>query len=75
MVDSRGSDNAVRRRRQCIRCKARFTTYEVHDELYDVLRGHERITTKLNEARVALAVVIDIIQNDLPQELQQEIIA
>ena len=28
MVDSRDDDNAVRRRRECLGCKHRFTTYE-----------------------------------------------
>lgn len=29
VVDSRPADNKIRRRRECIKCHARFTTYEV----------------------------------------------
>lgn len=29
VVDSRPADNRIRRRRECIKCRARFTTYEV----------------------------------------------
>lgn len=29
VVDSRPADGKIRRRRECIKCKARFTTYEV----------------------------------------------
>lgn len=29
VVDSRPSDEKIRRRRECIKCRARFTTYEV----------------------------------------------
>jgi transcriptional repressor NrdR len=28
VIDSRSMDNGIRRRRQCIKCKGRFTTYE-----------------------------------------------
>lgn len=38
VVDSRASSRAVRRRRKCVNCKERFTTYEfVFDELPDSL--------------------------------------
>ena len=34
VVDSRHSeDNAIRRRRECMRCQRRFTTYEIVEEL------------------------------------------
>lgn len=29
VVDSRPADNKIRRRRECIKCRARFTTYEI----------------------------------------------
>ena len=28
VIDSRSVDNGIRRRRQCLKCEARFTTYE-----------------------------------------------
>ena len=34
VVDSRHSeDNSIRRRRECMRCQRRFTTYEIVEDL------------------------------------------
>jgi transcriptional repressor NrdR len=73
--DSRTTDNIIRRRRECLRCGARFSTFEVRDALYSVLRHHQRAVAKVQEARVALNVVIDIIENDLPIELRGKLTA
>ena len=32
VIDSRPTENKVRRRRECIRCGYRFTTYEIIEE-------------------------------------------
>ena len=32
VVDSRGIDDGIRRRRQCLHCSARFTTYAIEGE-------------------------------------------
>jgi transcriptional repressor NrdR len=66
--DTQWSNDTIRRRRECLRCKSRFTTYEIRDELYSVLRNHNTIVSKLREARTACSVIIDIIENDLPTE-------
>lgn len=33
VIDSRPTENKVRRRRECIQCGARFTTYEIIEEI------------------------------------------
>ena len=71
VIDSRASDNITRRRRECETCGARFTTYEVRDELYDLLRGHQRIAKKIQDARAGLNSVLDIIETSLPEELRR----
>ena len=41
VIDSRPTDNySIRRRRECLKCKKRFTTYEIIDvpNIVDTLR-------------------------------------
>ena len=33
VIDSRPAENKIRRRRECLKCKARFTTYEIIESL------------------------------------------
>lgn len=33
VVDSRPTENKIRRRRECLQCKARFTTYEIVENI------------------------------------------
>ena len=44
VIDSRELDDRVRRRRQCLKCQARFTTYEsvVARSLYIIKKDHRR---------------------------------
>jgi transcriptional repressor NrdR len=43
VVDSRGIDDGIRRRRQCLHCDARFTTYErFHADSFMVLKKDGR---------------------------------
>ena len=40
VVDSRSyADNVRRRKRVCVLCRGRFTTYEVIDEMYQIIVG------------------------------------
>lgn len=38
VIDSRDGETARRRRRECLRCKNRYSTYEIHSDQYDKLR-------------------------------------
>ncbi|MCH5324718.1 MAG: transcriptional repressor NrdR [Eubacterium sp.] len=33
VIDSRPADNRIRRRRECLKCKCRFTTYEIVENI------------------------------------------
>lgn len=39
VIDSRDGESARRRRRECLTCKHRYSTYEIHAEEYDKLRA------------------------------------
>ena len=38
VLDSRRINDATRRRRECIKCKHKFTTYEVNENRYSVIK-------------------------------------
>jgi transcriptional regulator NrdR family protein len=67
VVDTREADNnQARRRRECIRCKERFTTYEKLDEKLEIEQKNlvqeakrliEESQSKINEARIILGKV------------------
>jgi len=83
VVDSRSSDanDAIRRRRECLRCKTRFTTYERREEVpllvvkksgrketFDrqkLMNGLLRATVKRNIPVEELEGLIDHIVSDL----------
>lgn len=83
VIDSRPSENreAIRRRRECIRCGTRFTTYERREETpllvvkkdgnketFDrqkIMRGLVRATVKRNIPIRALDALLDDIESEL----------
>ena len=83
VIDSRPSENneAIRRRRECIRCGMRFTTYERreetpllivkkdgHKETFDpqkIMRGLVRATVKRDIPIVVLEDLLDDIEGEL----------
>ena len=83
VVDSRPSDNhvAIRRRRECIKCGTRFTTYERREEMpllvikkdgtketFDrqkVMRGLVRATVKRNIPISVLDGLLDGVESEL----------
>ena len=83
VIDSRPSENheAIRRRRECIRCGMRFTTYERREETplivlkkdggketFDrqkIMRGLVRATVKRNIPISALNALLDNVETDL----------
>ncbi len=93
VVDSRPSENndAIRRRRECVRCGYRFTTYERreempllvikkdgHKETFDrqkLMRGLVAATVKRNIAIEQLDGLIDTIENELRDKGMSEVAA
>lgn len=83
VVDSRPSDNhvAIRRRRECIKCGTRFTTYERREEMpllvikkdgaketFDrqkIMRGLVRATVKRNIPIYVLDGLLDGVESEL----------
>ena len=93
VVDSRPSENndAIRRRRECVRCGYRFTTYERreempllvikkdgHKETFDrqkLMRGLVAATVKRNISIEQLDELIDTIENELRDKGMSEVAA
>lgn len=89
VIDSRPTDNKVRRRRECIRCGARFTTYEIIEEipLMVIKKDHtiepfdrEKLVERLCRATIKRPVSLDTIENmveeiasELKNTLQREV--
>ncbi len=89
VIDSRPTENKVRRRRECIQCGARFTTYEIIEEipLMIIKKDHtiepfdrEKLVDRLCRATVKRPVSLEVIENivediaaDLKNSLQREV--
>jgi transcriptional repressor NrdR len=58
VIDSRASDggNVIRRRRECLGCKARFTTFERYEQIPSVVikRSGERVPYRREKVMVGL---------------------
>ena len=81
VVDSRGIDDGIRRRRQCLHCDARFTTYErFHADSFMVIKkdgrreefSRDKLTSGIRKACAkrpvsndAIEQVVDKIEGDL----------
>ena len=89
VIDSRPTDNKVRRRRECIKCGTRFTTYEIIEEipLMIIKKDHsnepfdrEKLVDRLCRATIKRPVSLETIENvveeiaaDLKNSLQREV--
>lgn len=89
VIDSRPTDNKVRRRRECIRCGTRFTTYEIIEEvpLMVIKKDHtiepfdrEKLVDKICRATVKRPVTLETVENivediaaELKNSLQREV--
>ena len=89
VIDSRPTDNKVRRRRECIRCASRFTTYEIIEEipLMVIKKDHtiepfdrEKLVERLCRATIKRPVSLGAIENmveeiasELKNTLQREV--
>lgn len=89
VIDSRPTDNKVRRRRECISCGTRFTTYEIIEEipLMVIKKDHtiepfdrEKLVERICRATVKRPVQLETIENivediaaELKNSLQREV--
>lgn len=89
VIDSRPTENKVRRRRECIQCGARFTTYEIIEEvpLMVLKKDHtiepfdrEKLVERLCRATIKRPVSLETIENmveeiagELKNSLQREV--
>lgn len=91
VVDSRAAEggSAIRRRRECLNCKQRFTTFEKMEEIPitvvkknqerepldrgKILAGLIRATVKRPIAREELEKVVDDIETDLRNQFKYEV--
>ncbi len=89
VIDSRPTENKVRRRRECINCATRFTTYEIIEEvpLMVIKKDHtiepfdrEKLVDRICRATVKRPVTLESIENiveeiagELKNSLQREV--
>lgn len=57
VIDSRDGETARRRRRECLRCKNRYSTYEIHAEEYDKLQMVKIDAGQIDAAITALQAI------------------
>lgn len=89
VIDSRPTEDKIRRRRECLKCKARFTTYEVIENIplmvikkdnsiepFNRQKLIDRVLRATIKRPVKLETVekmVDEIVNDLKNNLQREV--
>ncbi len=89
VIDSRPTENKVRRRRECINCGFRFTTYEIIEEvpLMVIKKDHsiepfdrEKLVERLRRATIKRPVSLEALENmveeiasELKNSLQREV--
>lgn len=84
VIDSRPTDNKIRRRRECLICKSRFTTYEIIESIpLMVIKKNEsiepfdrqKLIERLLRATVKRPVKLETIENmveDIVTELKNK---
>lgn len=89
VIDSRPTDGRIRRRRECLSCKCRFTTYEIVEDIplmvvkkdhsiepFDRMKLAERIRRATIKRPVSYEIIenmVDEIESDLKNHLQKEV--
>ena len=75
VIDSRPADenSSIRRRRECLSCGKRFTTYETVESLPMVLGGMIRACEKRPVPLAELEKIAEEIEQDLQNSMEREI--
>ena len=76
MVDSRPSENndAIRRRRECIECGFRFTTYERREELPLVVVKKDGHREPFDRQKPMRGLITAAVKRDIPLEVLEGVI-
>ena len=76
VVDSRHSDDglSIRRRRECLSCQKRFTTFDRNKVLNGMVRACEKRPVPLASLEQAVSEIEQILQNSLEREVRSETI-
>ena len=84
VIDSRPADNKIRRRRECLSCKCRFTTYEMVETIHLMVVkkdntiepfDRDKLINRLARATVKRPVQIEDLEKmveDIVQELKNQ---
>lgn len=67
-IDSRADPLLVRRRRQCLNCKARWTTYEMDVATIERLKAGELGTFEREQIISILSNAMDLISSTAPKQ-------
>lgn len=76
VVDSRPAENndSIRRRRECVKCGFRFTTYERREELPLVVLKHDGSKEPFDREKLMRGLVRATVKRDVPMEKLKDLI-
>lgn len=76
VVDSRPAENndSIRRRRECVFCGFRFTTYERREELPLVVRKHDGSKEPFDREKLMRGLVRATVKRDIPIDVLDKLI-
>jgi len=68
VIDSRPSEDglSIRRRRECLKCHSRFTTYERHNESPLIVIKNDRSSETFDRAKLMRGLLIATAKRDVP---------
>lgn len=68
VIDSRPSDDglSIRRRRECLKCGARFTTYERHNESTLIVLKNNRSSEPFDRNKLMRSLMVAAKKRDIP---------
>lgn len=77
VVDSRPAENndSIRRRRECVSCGFRFTTYERREELPLVVRKHDGSKEPFDREKLMRGLVRATVKRDIPIDVLDKLIS
>lgn len=76
VVDSRTSESqdAIRRRRECLRCSERFTTYERREEMPLMVVKRDGTAEPFDRAKLMRGLIVACAKRDVPPEQLEAVI-
>ena len=77
VVDSRSSDDgaSIRRRRECLECGARFTTYERLEEMPLTIEKNDGGLEPFDRAKMLRSLLTATIKRDIPLSALEKLVA